>query len=629
MKNRILPLIAAAALALISASFIGAAGTGIISCKVTDSVNDNLLTGVTLIIPGTSYLAVSDKAGHYQFTGIPEGTYKVQASLAGYQSQTRKVQVKANSTVKLEFKLKVHGKKLLQTLGLVKDERKYPASRGAQKACYEMTSAPCDVSGGYMLPPGYNTEEYSRIYENRFLEVTQNPLSTFSIDVDPASYANVRRFLNYGQLPPKDAVRIEEMINYFDYDYPLPDDGRPFSIIANAGPCPWNSGHRLARIGIKGKEISRDKLPPTNLVFLIDVSGSMQSPDKLPLLKSAFKMLVNQLRPNDRIAIAVYASSEGLALPSTSGKDKKVILDVLDKLEAGGCTAGAAGIQLAYRTAKENFIKGGNNRVILATDGDFNVGVSSTSELIRMIEQKREAGIFLSVLGFGSGNLKDSRMEQLADKGNGNYAYIDNITEAKKVLVNQMAGTLFTIAKDVKIQVEFNPARVKAYKLIGYENRMLNKEDFNDDRKDAGELGVGHTVTALYELVPAGSNEKISQVDDLKYQKVQAKPSGSFSGELMTVKLRYKDPDGQASQLISKPVRDGGADMAMLPEDLRFASAVAEFGLLLRDSEHKGKASYRQVLELARNSRGNDPEGYRAEFIKLVEAASQLAVKQD
>jgi Ca-activated chloride channel family protein len=627
MKSRILPLIAAAVLALISVSFIGAAGTGIIDCTVRDNAGSKLLSGATVIIPGTGYVAVCDKIGHYQLTNIPEGTYKVEVSLSGYISQTKKVKVTANSTIKVEFKLKVQGKTLLQDLGLVKDESRSPQSRSYEMACCKMAPSACDQTGGYYFPPDYNTEEYSRIYENRFLEVTQNPLSTFSIDVDPASYANVRRFLNYGQLPPKDAVRVEELINYFDYDYPLPDDGRPFSIIADAAPCPWNSGHRLVRIGIKGKEISRDKLPPSNLVFLIDVSGSMQSPDKLPLLKSAFKMLVNQLRPSDRIAIAVYASSEGLVLPSTSGRDKKAIIDILDKLEAGGCTAGAAGIQLAYKVAGENFIKGGNNRVILATDGDFNVGVSSTSELIRMIEQKREAGIFLSVLGFGSGNLKDSRMEQLADKGNGNYAYIDNITEAKKVLVNQMVGTLFTIAKDVKIQVEFNPAKVKAYKLIGYENRMLNKEDFNDDKKDAGELGVGHTVTALYELVPAGSKEKLSDVDDLKYQKVQARPNVRHSGELMTVKLRYKDPDGQTSKLISRPVRD--SKEGLIPEDLRFASAVAEFGLLLRDSEHKGSSSYRQVLELARNSRGNDTEGYRAEFVKLVEAASQLAVKQD
>jgi Ca-activated chloride channel family protein len=352
----------------------------------------------------------------------------------------------------------------------------------------------------------------------------------------------------------------------------------------------------------------------------------MQSPDKLPLLKSAFKMLVNELRPQDRIAIVVYASSEGLALPSTPGKDKKTILAVLDQLEAGGCTAGAAGIQLAYRVAKENFVKGGNNRVILATDGDFNVGVSSTSELIRMIEEKREQGIFLSVLGFGSGNLKDSRMEQLADKGNGNYAYIDNISEARKVLVSQMGGTLFTIAKDVKIQVEFNPARVRAYKLVGYENRMLAKEDFNDDKKDAGELGSGHTVTALYEIVPAGSKEPINSVDPLKYQTIQANPKAGASRELMTVKLRYKQPDGKASKLIVREVPDGDYAFEKASDDFRFASAVAEFGLLLRDSEHKGKSSYAQVLEIARDSRGKDPEGYRGEFLRLVDAAKGLDV---
>jgi Ca-activated chloride channel family protein len=624
-------LLLAAVLALTVLGHSGVrGGGGDIDCTVTDSANGNLLAGVTLTVPGTSYVAVSDKAGHYQFTGIPEGSYALEASLAGYQPAVRKgIRVKSGSTTRVSFRLKAVNGRLSVPKARARDEMKHLSAPATGMICCERSSVLCDQLGGYYPAAGYNTEEYSRIYENRFLEVAQNPLSTFSIDVDPASYANVRRFLNCGQLPPPDAVRIEELINYFDYNYPLPEDGQPFSIIADAGQCPWNAGHRLVRIGLKGREIAREKLPPSNLVFLIDVSGSMYSPDKLPLLKSAFKMLVNQLRPQDRVAIAVYASAEGLVLPSTSGKDKRAIIDILDKLEAGGSTAGAAGIQLAYKVAGENFIRGGNNRVILATDGDFNVGVSSTSELIRMIEQKREAGIFLSVLGFGQGNLKDSRMEQLADKGNGNYAYIDNITEAKKVLVNQMAGTLFTIAKDVKVQVEFNPARVKAYKLIGYENRLLNKEDFNDDRKDAGELGVGHTVTALYELVPARSKEKISDVDDLKYQKVKPQPGGRYAGELMTVKLRYKDPAGQTSKLISRPVSDNDASPARLPEDLRFASAVAEFGLLLRNSEHKGSSSYRQVLELARNSKGDDSDGYRAEFIKLVEAASQLAVKQD
>jgi Ca-activated chloride channel family protein len=446
--------------------------------------------------------------------------------------------------------------------------------------------------------------------------------------VDPASYANMRRFLNSGQLPPKDAVRIEELINYFDYAYAQPDDGRPFALHTEVAECPWNHSHRLARIGLKGKEIALDKLPPANLVFLLDVSGSMQSPDKLPLLKSAFKLLVNQLRPQDRVAIAVYASAEGLVLPSTPGSDKKTILEMLDKLEAGGCTAGAAGIQLAYRTARENFIKHGNNRVILATDGDFNVGVSSTSELIRMIEQKREEGIYLSVLGFGTGNLKDSRMEQLADKGNGNYAYIDNITEARKVLVSQMGGTLFTIAKDVKIQVEFNPAKVKAYKLIGYENRLLNKEDFNDDKKDAGELGSGHTVTALYEIIPAGSQEEVPGVDPLKYQQTKVSPTAFKSAEMMTVKLRYKLPAENESKLISKVIMDRNGEMAEASEDFRFAAAVAEFGLLIRDSEFKGKASYGQVLALARGAKGQDKEGYRAEFIKLAETARLLAQNQ-
>ncbi|MRR10330.1 VWA domain-containing protein, partial [bacterium] len=451
----------------------------------------------------------------------------------------------------------------------------------------------CDQSYGGVyrgVPADFNTEEYAAISENTFKDVLKDPLSTFSIDVDPASYANVRRFLSGGALPYKDAVRIEELVNYFPYEYQQPGDGRPFAVHAEVASCPWNAGHRLVRIGLKGREVPVDQLPPANLVFLIDVSGSMQSADKLPLLKSAFKLLAQQLRPQDRVAIAVYASSEGLVLPSTSGKDKKAILAVLDQLEAGGCTAGAAGIKLAYKTALDNFIKGGNNRVILATDGDFNVGVSSTSELIAMIEEKREHGVFLSVLGFGTGNLKDSRMEQLADKGNGNYAYIDNLSEARKVLVSQMGGTLFTIAKDVKIQVEFNPARVRGYKLIGYENRLLAKEDFNDDRKDAGELGSGHTVTALYEVVPAGSKEALPGVDDLKYQATAVRPDAARSPELMTVKLRYKDPDGAQSRLIVRTVTDDAAAFATASQDFRFAAAVAEFGLLLRNSPFKGSA---------------------------------------
>lgn len=608
-----------AAFFIILGSLALAAEHGTITGTVTDSKTGSPISGATVTVKGAGLSALTDAGGRFTIANVPTGFHTVQASMAGYQSATiRFLRVSKNSTANVSIRLKVTR---------IKDEGK---GRVQAKLLYAppacgMIAAECDRSACY-LPPDFNTEEYSRIYENKFLEVMHDPLSTFSIDVDPASYANVRRFLSGGQLPPKDAVRIEELINYFTYDYPQPTNGDPFAINVEMAACPWNPAHKLVRIGLKGREVPTDKLPPANLVFLIDVSGSMQSPDKLPLLKSAFKMLVNELRPQDRIAIAVYASSEGLALPSTPGKDKKAILAVLDQLEAGGCTAGAAGIQLAYKVARENFVKGGNNRVILATDGDFNVGVSSTSELIRMIEEKREQGIFLSVLGFGTGNLKDSRMEQLADKGNGNYAYIDGISEARKVLVSQMGGTLFTIAKDVKIQVEFNPARVKAYKLVGYENRMLAKEDFNDDRKDAGELGSGHTVTALYEIIPAGSKEPINSVDPLKYQQTAVNPRAGSSKEVMTVKLRYKLPDGEASKLIVREVADGDREFASASDDFRFACAVAEFGLLLRDSEHKGKASYAQVLEIARGSRGKDPEGYRGEFLRLVDAAKGLDV---
>jgi Ca-activated chloride channel family protein len=590
---------------------------GKITGTVSDGKTNRPLAGAVVTVAENGLSAVAGNDGKFAITNVPAGSYTVQAALSGYSPYVKKnVRIKAGQRLVLNIKLKssVEGKGKNDRIFLDK----------AMKCC-EQTAPACLSAGAGMVyrgqPQDFNTEEYSKINENTFKQVTVDPLSTFSIDVDPASYANMRRFVNSGQLPPKDAVRIEELINYFDYSYAPPTDGKPFAVHTEIASCPWNESHRLVKIGLKGREVALDKLPPANLVFLIDVSGSMQDPNKLPLLKSAFKLLVNQLRPQDRVAIAVYASAEGLALPSTPGSDKKSILEILDKLEAGGCTAGAAGIQLAYKTAKENFMKNGNNRVILATDGDFNVGVSSTSELIRMIEQKREEGIYLSVLGFGGGNLKDSRMEQLADKGNGNYAYIDNITEARKVLVSQMGGTLFTIAKDVKIQVEFNPAKVKAYKLIGYENRLLNKEDFNDDKKDAGELGAGHTVTALYEIIPAGSKEDVPGVDPLKYQSTKVSPEAAKSPELMTVKLRYKLPAENESKLIVKAVMDSREEIGTASQDFRFAAAVAEFGLLLRDSEFKGKASYKNLLELAQGARGQDKEGYRAEFIKLAEAA--------
>ncbi|HEU0054365.1 MAG TPA: VWA domain-containing protein [Longimicrobium sp.] len=474
----------------------------------------------------------------------------------------------------------------------------------------------------------FNTEEYRHIDENDFLDVAANPLSTFAIDVDAASYANVRRFLRERRLPPADAVRIEELVNYFDYDYADPDGEHPFSIVTEVSAAPWNPAHRLVHVGLQGKRMERRELPPSNLVFLIDVSGSMQSYDKLPLVKESLRLLVNQLRPQDRVAIVVYAGRAGLVLPSTPGNERRRIMEAIDELEAGGSTAGGAGIRLAYEVAREYFADGGNNRVILATDGDFNVGPSSEGELVRMIEERRDQGIFLTVLGFGTGNLKDGRMEQLADHGNGNYAYVDGESEARKVLVREMGGTLVTIAKDVKVQVEFNPAHVRAYRLIGYENRLLAAEDFNDDRKDAGELGAGHSVTALYEIVPVGAPSPAGNVDALRYQEVRPRPGASASDELLTVKLRYKAPEGERSWVIEQPVRDRGTELAGASDDFRFAAAVAEWGMLLRDSPHRGEATFEGVAELAQGALGHDEHGYRAEFVRMVGESERLARRE-
>lgn len=466
----------------------------------------------------------------------------------------------------------------------------------------------------------FNTEEFGKFVENRFLDAATTPLSTFGADVDRASYALVRRYLNSNALPPRDAVRIEELINYFDYDYPEPSGREPFSVTTEAAACPWAPGHELLLIGLQGRHLDTRKMPPSNLVFLLDVSGSMNSPDKLPLLKTAFSMLVENLREDDRVAIVVYAGASGLVLPPTSGADKGAILSAIERLEAGGSTQGSAGIRLAYQVATENFVRGGNNRVILATDGDFNVGVTSDGELEKLIEEKRKSGVFLSVLGFGTGNIKDSKMELLANKGNGNYAYIDSAMEAKKVLVTEMGGTLFTIAKDVKLQVEFNPAQVASYRLIGYENRALRAEDFNDDKKDAGEIGAGHSVTALYEIVPAGKGAKPA-VDPLKYQT----RTPSASSEVATVKIRYKEPDGDVSRLSEYPVGREDRAFRLASNDLQFAAAVAELGLLLRDSEHKGTASYEHVIETATRASGPDRGGYRNEFVRLAETAARVA----
>ncbi|MCY1055159.1 VWA domain-containing protein [Nannocystis sp. SCPEA4] len=464
-----------------------------------------------------------------------------------------------------------------------------------------------------------NTESYAHIAENEFKRVADDPLSTFSIDVDTASYSNVRRFLEDGQLPPADAVRIEEMINYFTYAYPEPQAGQPFSVRTEVAACPWNDRARLVQIGIKGKSLAPTEIPPRNLVFLLDVSGSMGSPDKLPLLQRSLALLVADIRPVDSVAIVVYAGAAGVVLEPTSDRDK--IVTALDGLYAGGSTNGGQGIEAAYALAQRAFRKGGINRVILATDGDFNVGVSSEGELQRLIEAKRDSGIFLSVLGFGTGNTKDSTMEMLADKGNGNYAYIDSLQEARKVLVEQAGATLVTIAKDVKIQVEFNPIKVGAYRLIGYENRMLAHNEFNDDSKDAGEIGAGHTVTALYEVLPPGAEGAVPDVDPLRYQQPKA-ASATGSDELMHVKLRYKQPEAADSQLLTMPVADPGTALDTASDDLRFAAAVALFGMKLRNSEHARGVSYKQIRGLAEGALGPDLKGYRRGMLALLGLAA-------
>jgi Ca-activated chloride channel family protein len=505
----------------------------------------------------------------------------------------------------------------------------------AKVASYDSSAARAlidraDRYGGIRAPNGeFNTAAYDHIVENPFLDAKSNPLSTFSIDVDTASYSNIRRFINEGSLPPKDAVRVEEMINYFAYDYAQPADEKPFAVHVDLASCPWEPSHRLVRIGLKGREIATDKRGASNLVFLLDVSGSMEPTERLPLVKQAMRLLVEKLTENDRVAIVVYAGASGVALPSTNGAHKEQILQALENLQAGGSTNGAEGIQLAYRIAADNFIKGGVNRVILATDGDFNVGVTNQGDLIRLIDEKAKTGVFLSVLGVGTDNLKDSTMQKLADKGNGNYAYLDSLDEARKVLVQQMNGTLVTIAKDVKIQVEFNPARVASYRLIGYEKRMLRKEDFNNDKVDAGEIGAGHTVTALYEVVPVGVSgnpaASVPPVDTLKYSANERSTNErSTSSEMLTVKLRYKKPDGDKSDLVERAVTDDSGDFAKASPDFKFAAAVAEFGMILRDSEHKGNGTFGAVLEWANEGKGADANGYRAGFIELVRKAQAL-----
>ena len=508
--------------------------------------------------------------------------------------------------------------------------RRLAAERDAREDARELEMS--SVGGQRTQQDAQAGERYARFDENRPQTPSEQPLSTFSVDVDTASYANVRRFLTSGRLPPRDAVRIEEMVNYFRYDYPQPVGDRPFSVTLEAAECPWHSGRRLVRIGLEGRDIDRRERPAGNLVFLIDVSGSMAAANKLPLVKQALAMLVEELTENDSVAIVTYAGDAGVKLPATSGDQKGKILTVIESLSSGGSTHGSAGINLAYEQAAERFIPGGANRVILATDGDLNVGVTSDEALVDLIKQKAAGGTFLTVLGFGEGNLQDTKMEKIADNGNGVYAYIDGAREARKVLVEQLTGSTITIAKDVKIQVEFNPTQVASYRLLGYENRIMAAEDFRNDRKDAGEIGAGHSVTALYEIELVGNGgEGSAGVEPLKYQPPQPKPGpeaalvdGETSRELLTVKLRWKQPEGDASTLDEVPLVDRGGAFEQASADLRFAGAVAAFGMVLRNSEYKGEATLPLVAKIAAGALGPDRGGYRAEFLDLVRKAETL-----
>lgn len=582
-------------------------------------------------LPLANVLVSSQKNSKKASTDI-KGNYSIEAqvgdvlsfSLTGYQ--TKQVSVGKTLVVNIQLKYIKEPVKIAKEQEIERKVKKIERNKMYMGATKDVHNLPSIQRNYYATDPiEHNTEEYDAVRESRFLGVTQNPLSTFSIDVDRASYSNMRRFINGGQLPPKDVIRVEELINYFSYNYEDPKDDNPFAVYTEVSQCPWNKEHQLVQIGLQGKNIPTDKLPPSTLVFLIDVSGSMSSANKLPLVKSAMRLLVNQLRQQDKVAIVVYAGAAGLVLPATNNKEQ--ILQALDRLEAGGSTAGGAGIQLAYKVAEENFAKNGNNRVIIATDGDFNVGSSSNAEMERLIEEKRKTGVFLTVLGFGMGNYKDSKMEILADKGNGNYAYIDGIQEAQKVFIQEFGGTLFTIAKDVKIQVEFNPTKVKGYRLIGYENRALKNEDFNDDKKDAGELGSGHTVTALYEIIPASSNEVVAGIDNLKYQNTQVNTNAYKSNEIMNVKLRYKQPSGDVSKLIEKPVVDKSTSFEKSSQNFRWAACVAAFGMVMRDSEFKGNATLDQALQMAESAKGDDKEGYRTEFIRMIHSAQLLGKK--
>ncbi len=600
------------------------AQTVTISGKVTDETSLPL-PGANIIIKGTATGTQTDFDGNYSINAQIGQTLTY--SYVGFK--TKEVKIKNAGEIIVSLKPSASLDEVVVTgysenNDVIRKAMGYGISRNNNYSSSKRERKQKNITQSYTPAPIVGNrvsenESYGRINENIFKSVSTAPLSTFSIDVDKAGYSNLRRMLNNGQEVPEDAVKIEEMVNYFTYNYPQPTGKDPFSITADVVNSPWNQDAKLVRIGLKGKDISLENVPPSNLVFLLDVSGSMEDPNKLPLLKAALNVLVDRLREKDKVSIVVYAGAAGLVLPPTSGAEKQKIRDAIDNLSAGGSTAGGAGIELAYKIAAENFSKGGNNRVILATDGDFNVGSSSDRSMESLIEEKRKTGVFLTCLGFGMGNYKDSKLETLADKGNGNHAYIDTMQEAQKVLGTEFFGTLYTIAKDVKIQVEFNPAKVQAYRLIGYENRLLNDEDFKDDTKDAGELGSGHTVTALYEIIPVGVKSKyLKDIDNLKYTK---QTNQNFTDEMLTVKFRYKEQDGDVSKLIVKTVKDENKSIENANDDLKFSAAVALFGMQLRDSEFINTKKKEDVIALAEAGKGSDKDGYRAEFIRLVKSS--------
>ncbi len=602
-----------------------------ISGTVRDFKDKSPLPGVSVQVEGMKESVSTDTAGRYTIR-ISSDKTKLVFSYLGYEV----LKVQPGKSNRLDVELKPSKATLNEVVVVGYGKQKKTSLTASVVQVYDVSMperspgiAIRGVNTNNIILGRQDTESYKEISENGFLNPNDQPLSTFAVDVDGASYTNLRRFINNGQLPPKDAVRIEEMINYFKYDIKGPESERPVALHTELSPAPWNTQHQLLRVGLKAKEVRTEKLPPSNLVFLVDVSGSMWAENKLPLVKSSLKMLVDQLRENDHVAIVTYAGNVSVKLECTPGNQKAKIKDAIDDLSSGGSTAGGDGLKMAYRVARENFKKEGNNRIIMATDGDFNVGASSDKDMEDLIVRERESGINISVLGFGMGNLKDSKMETIADKGRGNYAYIDNIMEARKSMVSEFGGTLFTIAKDVKLQVEFNPAKVRAYRLIGYENRLMAKEDFNNDKKIGGDMGVGHTVTALYEIIPIGvKDEFTNSVDPLKYQEPK-KDELKYSAEIATIKFRYKDPHSDKSRMEQVIQEDKPLPIGEASIDFRFASAVAEFGMLLRNSEFKQRSSFEKLIARAKAARGKDEDGYRAEFIRLAESAASLHRDQE